>query len=223
MQLVLPGEEVTLNEPGRTFARHHHLRGYAALLVSGACDEAGDCGRFRARAGDVLVHLPFEAHQDRIGPYGARIINFHLDDLPNATFGFVADIDIIVRANERDPAEAASLLCEQFHAHQTAHRDWPDLLADELSRPYSMRLDHWAEIQGLNPNSLSRGFKLAYGITPRRFRFEQMVSRAARSTMTSEEALSMIAADAGFADQAHMTRAISGMFGVSPSQLRRLS
>ena len=223
MRLVLPAEVVSLNEPGRIFARHHHLRAYVALIVSGICDEAGDCGRFCARAGDVLVHRPFEAHQDIIGPLGAKIINFHLDDLPDTTFGFVVDLDAIVRTYERDPMAASRMLREQFLAHRMVAGDWPDLLAERLSRSDSVRLDQWAELQGLHPNSLSRGFKLAYGVSPKRYRFEQMVSRAARKARASGDTLSVVAADAGFADQAHMTRAISAMFGVTPRQLRHLS
>ena len=223
MPLVLPGEEVSLNEPGRTFARHHHLRAYAALIVSGSCDEAGDRGRFRACTADVLVHVSFEAHQDRIGPRGARIVNFELDEPPCGPFGFVADVDAIARLHERDPHAAVNLLRQQFTVHAKREGDWPDLLARELSRDEPSRLDHWADMHGLNPSSLSRGFRLAYGVTPKRYRFEQMASRAARSTRETREALSMIAAASGFADQSHMTRAMGQLFGVTPKRLRRMS
>jgi AraC-like DNA-binding protein len=223
MPLVFPGEEVSLNEPGRAFARHHHFKGYAALIVSGACDEAGDRGRFRARAGDVLVHLPFEAHQDRIGPAGARIINFELDEPLGHAFGFVSDLDSVVRLQERDPIAATELLKTQFAPHADHHGDWPDLLALELSRAEPTRLDRWAELHNLNASSLSRGFRLAYGITPKRFRVEQMVSRAARNARETDDRLSMVAAATGFADQAHMTRAMAQLFGVTPNRLRRLS
>ncbi len=223
MPLVFPGEEVSLNEPGRTFARHHHLKGYAALIVCGACNEAGDRGRFRAFAGDVLVHLAFEAHQDQIGPAGAKIINFPIEEMPSSPFGFVADLNSVVRLHERDTAAAAQLLLDQFGAHGGPNCDWPDLLARELSLPNPRRLDDWAELHGLNPNSLSRGFRRAYGVTPKRYRFEQAVSRAAREMGESFEALSMIAAGNGFADQAHMTRAMAQLFGVTPRRLRTLS
>ena len=223
MPIVLPGEEISLNEPGRTFDRHHHLKGYAALIVSGSCDEAGDRGRFRARAGDVLVHLSFEAHRDRIGAAGARIINFELDEQLGSAFGFVRDLDAIVRLQERDPVAARELLAEEFEPHRGDDRDWPDLLALELSRAEPTRLDRWAEAHGLNPSSLSRGFRLAFGVTPKRYRFEQMVSRAARSACESVEGLSMVAAASGFADQAYMTRAMGQLFGITPKQLRRLS
>ena len=197
MPLVLPGQEVSLNEPGRSFARHHHLRAYAALLVSGSCDEAGDRGRFRARAGDVLIHFSFEAHQDRIGPAGAKIINFEIDEPPDTAFGFVADLDAIVRLNERDPRSAAELLRDEMRPHLKADRDWPDLLANELSSGPT-RLDRWAQVHGLHPGSLSRGFRLAYGVTPKRYRFEQMVSSAARFARSSADGLSAIAAETGF-------------------------
>ena len=167
MRLVLPGEEVSLNEPGRTFERHHHLCGYAALLVQGVCDEAGDRGRYGARAGDVLVHREFDAHRDRIGPTGALFINFELPAGLQGSFGFVTDVDAVMRAYERDPAEAATLLRQQFRPHGRQSEDWPDMLAAALSYPVT-GLREWADMHGLSPNSLSRGFKLAYGITPKR-------------------------------------------------------
>jgi AraC-like DNA-binding protein len=223
MPLVLPGAEVGINEPGRTFARHHHLKAYAALVVSGCFDEAGDQGRFSASSGYVLGHVPFEAHRDQIGARGAKIINLNLEQPLAGPFGSVADLDLIVRTHERDPRQAALLLHDQFAIAPQMKSDWPDLLAAELLAPGAMRLDAWAESHGLNPSSLSRGFTLAYGITPKRFRFEQMVSRAARATLDSRERLSMIAASAGFADQAHMTRAFGDLFGTTPQRLRRLS
>lgn len=223
MPLVLPGEEVSLNVPGRRFARHHHLKGYAALIVSGSCDEAGDRGRFRASAGDVLVHLAFEAHQDQIGAAGAKIINFELDDPAGSPFGHVADLDAIVRLHEKDPIAAGEFLGEQFAPYSKSQWDWPDLLAEELRRAEPRRLDHWAQLHGLSPSSLSRGFRQAYGLTPKRYRLEQMVSRAARTARGSGERLSMIAAASGFADQSHMTRAMAQLFGVTPKRLRRLS
>lgn len=223
MPLVHPGHEVSLNEPGRTFIRHHHLKPYAALLVSGSCDEAGDRGRFRAKAGDVLVHLGFEAHQDQIGPKGATIINLALDCGVGAAFGFVRDPDSIVRANERDSLAASEMLREQFKPCDNLARDWPDLLAEHLSQPEPVPLEQWADDYGVHPASLSRGFKLAYGITPKRFRFEQMVSRAARSLRDGRDGLSMIAATSGFADQAHMTRSMAELFEFTPGHLRKLS
>ena len=223
MPLVLPGQEVQLNEPGRTFDRHHHLGAYAALLVNGSCHEAGDRGRFSAVAGDVFVHQAFDGHGDRIGQSGAAFINVPLDlPLPYA-FGRVTDLDAIIRAFERSFAEG----CVQFHTlfepASSPDGDWPDLLAKEMASQSVFSLADWSDQHGLHATSISRGFRLAFGISPKRFRLEQMAARAARRIRGTAESLGQIAAGCGFADQPHMTRTIGRLFAISPLQLRHLS
>lgn len=222
MPLVLPGNEVSLNQPGSRFHRHHHLNGYAALLVSGSCHEVGDSGRFDARPGDVLVHDWFHGHADRIGARGARFINIPLKGPLHAKSGKVANLDSVVRAFERDRDEGEAMFHEQFRPAVYGPADWPDLLAEDLAMGSIHRLDSWARSKGIHPASMSRGFRLAYGITPKRFRLEQMATRAARRVLASAESLAGVAADAGFADQAHMTRIFVELFRVTPARLRSL-
>jgi AraC-like DNA-binding protein len=222
MPLVLPGNEVSLNEPGSKFHRHHHLNGYAALLVSGSCHEIGDSGRFDARPGDVLIHDWFHGHADRIGACGARFINIPLKGSLHAKSGKVADLDSVVRAFERDCTEGEAVFHEQFRAAAYGSDDWPDLLAEDLAVGSIYRLDGWARSRGIHPASISRGFRLAYGIAPKRFRLEQMATRAARRVLASTESLASVAADAGFADQAHMTRTFVELFRITPARLRSL-
>ena len=223
MPLVLPGQEVRLNAPGRTFERHHHLGAYAALLVSGSCHEAGDRGRFTAVPGDVLVHRAFDGHGDHVGRSGAAFINIPLDrPLPYA-FGRVTDLDALVRAFEHSFAEG----CEQFYGlfepAGSHNGDWPDLLAQELASESVSSLADWSDHHGLHATSVSRGFRLAYRVSPKRFRLEQLAARAARRIRETGEGLGHIAAACGFADQAHMTRTIGRLFNVSPLGLRHLS
>lgn len=222
MPLVLPGQEVRLNEPGRTFERHHHLGAYAALLVSGSCHESGDRGRYTAVAGDVLVHCAFDGHVDQIGARGATFINIRLSNPLPSPFGRVIDLDGLIRTIERDPSRAEETLRNQFIPASLRLNDWPDLLASILATDQSTRLDIWAEEKGLHPGSLSRGFTLAYGISPRRYRLEQMAAKAARQVLGSAASLATLATDCGFADQAHMTRSFVALFGVTPAKLRRL-
>ena len=223
MPLVLPGQEVRWNEPGRTFERHHHLGAYAALLVSGSCHETGDRGRHRAVAGDVLVHRSFDGHGDRVGPSGAAFINIPLDRPLNCAFGRVADLDAVVRAFERSALHGRDEFYAQFEECGRRADDWPDMLAAELSGRPAGSLAGWAEAQGLHPTSVSRGFRLAYGVSPKRFRLEQMAARAARRIQRSGDSLSAVAADVGFADQAHMSRTLSQLFAITPRDLRKLS
>jgi AraC-like DNA-binding protein len=95
------------------------------------------------------------------------------------------------------------------------------LLAAELRGPAAGRLGDWAERNGLRPSSLSRGFRLAYGVSPQRYRAECRASRAAGFIRGGEGSLASIAAAAGFSDQPHMTRMIRAVFGCVPTELAR--
>ncbi len=221
MPLVLPGQEVCLNEPGRRFERHHHLGSYAAVVVSGGCREVGDRGRFEAAAGDVLVHGAFDGHGNQIGRAGAVFVNIPISEPLPAPFGKVRDLDLLVRTLERDPDQGASCLGEQFAPEPARPGDWPDELATSLASDASIRLEEWAMRAGLHPASVSRGFGLAYGMTPKRFRCEQRLARAARHVVAGADSLAATAAQFGFADQSHMTRLFVRSFGATPGTLRR--
>lgn len=223
MPVVLPGDESVRNAPGRKFERHHHLRAYAAMVIRGSCEEAGDRGRFRASAGDVLVHRAFDAHADVIGQRGAQFLNLSLAAPLGGSFGRVIDPDSFLSAYRRDPREAAAMLQEQFRTANFAARDWPDLLAEELRGSARVSLVEWADQHRLHPTSVSRGFRQAYSVSPKRFRLEVMTSRAARRIADTGDTLGSIAADCGFADQAHMTRSLVQLFGHAPRGLRHLS
>ena len=58
--------------------RHVHERAYAALVLSGGYEEAGDHGRFRVKASDVIFHEQFEAHLDRFCETGVVVLNLRL-------------------------------------------------------------------------------------------------------------------------------------------------
>lgn len=218
--MIEPGQESTKNAPWSRFARHHHTYPYAALVIRGSCHEAGDRGRFRAETGDVLFHTSFDAHGDDIGSRGAAFINFPLEAALPGWFGRLEDPDAVIRAHERDPAEAIECLHEQFRPVDSAYRDWPDLLARDIAAKPGLIFHQWADAHGLNPASVSRGFRQAYGVSPKRFRLERNASTAARRLLETRDTLSDIAAACGFADQAHMTRAICAIFGMTPRRLR---
>ncbi len=220
MGAVPPGSEISRERTARFVPRHHHVTPYAAIVLRGGYVEAGDRGRFRAEAGDVLLHDGFESHQDHFSSGGADILNLPLSAPPQASLGRVADPDEIARAAERSLADAVERLLESFVPVEARWEDWPDLLAVELLADRVASLGAWANAIGLAPSSVSRGFRLAYGVSPQRFRAECRASAAARALRRTNLSLAMLAAESGFSDQPHLTRAIGRLFGRSPARLR---
>ncbi len=202
--------------------RHFHHRAYAAIVLSGGYEEGGNGGRFRVGAGDVLIHNTFDAHLNRFEVRGATILNLELPgSVTGLRTGRVADPDAIVRTAETDAEAAIGLLFTQLSEGARAADDWPDILAAEILRDPSCRLDRWAVAWGIAPETLSRGFGRLYGTTPAGFRAETRARRAFEQIVQSATPLAEIATLAGFADQAHMTRAVRALTGAPPRDWRR--
>ena len=209
---------------GCNLPRHRHETGYVCVILSGGFEEAGDCGRRIARAGDVNCHGPYDAHCDRFLVSGAETINF---DLPNwaahpTAFCRVPAPDLIVRTAEWDYVAARELLLSLLEPVPCTVRDWPDELAIDIRRYPELCLTEWAENRGIAPTSVSRGFRRVYEVSPNAFRAQMRVRSAWHSLVNTDLPLAMVAMDNGFADQAHMTRAVTIVTGRRPSQWRRL-
>ena len=200
--------------------RHRHIEGYAALVLAGGYVEAGDRGRIRVQAGQVVIHGAYEAHQDHFARAGALVLNLPLTAGLDAITGVVTDADAIAREAERDMRAAAALLKETIRPMNALLTDWPDQLAAALASQGDFSIEDWADEMGLAPPSISRGFRQAYGVSPKRFRLEQRTLRALRKLQTWPGTLAGLAADVGFSDQAHLTRAVLAMTGVAPHRLR---
>ncbi len=206
-------------EPG-SLPRHRHAEAYAAVVIAGRYEEAGDRGRRWVGPGDVVVHQAWEAHLNRTPRAGAQVLNLAAP-VALAAFGRVDDVDGRVRAAARDPAQAAERLRVGFRPAPDAAADWPDHLAAALSRVDTTPLGAWAERLGVSAEQLSRGFGKVFGVTPRRFRWEAR-TRAALADLAAGAALPLaeLALAHGFADQAHMTRSVRALSGRPPGAWR---
>lgn len=190
-----------------------------AVVLSGGYEEAGEGGRRRVAAGDVIVHHPFEAHLNRVSSRGAVVLNLPLLAPLPAGFGRVADPDDIARMAERDPLAAFAALKAGFAPICAPGADWPDDLARLLATEPA-GLQAWAEARGLTAEHVSRGFHKIFGAPPRRFGLEARARAAAADAAGSNAPLASIAFDRGFADQAHMTRAVAAVTGRTPGAWR---
>jgi AraC-like DNA-binding protein len=198
-----------------SIARHRHEHGYVAVVLSGGYREAGLSGRFDVKAGDVVVHRAFDAHLDDVDRSGAEVLNLPLPQAAQLPAVFrIDDPDTIARMAGRDPGEAANALAPVDRVAPLG--DWPDELALMIIENAEWSLRDWAYDRGLAAETLSRGFRRAYGVTPARFRMETRAYRALHRIRESRIPLAAIAAECGFADQSHLTRAIVGLTGSPP-------
>jgi AraC-like DNA-binding protein len=202
--------------------RHRHDQPYAALTLSGGYQESGTPGCYRARAGLVLLHRSFDAHLDRFGQGGARILNLPLGTEPRFGLGSVTDPDGIARLAQKDLTAAGEALREQLQPHSLPVADWPELLARDLSHAAPVCLSDWADRHGLAPETVSRGFRKVFGVAPARFGLEARTQQALGLIADGLAPLAAVAAAAGFADQAHMTRAVTALTGRPPGHWARL-
>jgi quercetin dioxygenase-like cupin family protein len=60
---------------GSSIDRHVHTQPYAAIVLSGGIEEAGDTGRFEVNAGNLIFHDCFVAHLNRFPHGGAVVLN----------------------------------------------------------------------------------------------------------------------------------------------------
>ncbi|MGN6515965.1 MAG: helix-turn-helix domain-containing protein [Rhizomicrobium sp.] len=206
---------------GARIPRHRHAKAYAAIVLAGSYEECGSRGRFRVVPGEVLLHDAFDAHLNSFDRAGARILNLTVRSTAGLSHGRVADPDMIARAAERDAVEAGVALQGQIRSVDRAAFDWQDELARDLIADPDRRLDDWAHGHGLAAETVSRGFRKVFGVTPAAFRLEARTRRALDMIVADVAPLAAVAAKAGFADQAHMSRAILGLTGASPGRWRR--
>ena len=221
---ITPG--IDLLNQDLSLPRHRHLSAYATIVLAGTFEEAGYAGRIHASVGDVLIHPRLDCHVNHKVPAGVRLVRLLWSDsaIPSGLY-HVDDLDRLAVASEKCPRDATLLLSELLRKGAARSpricNDWPDLLATILVLSDSARIGEWARTYQLSPETVSRGFSKAYGVCPEVFKAECRARRAWLRITKGTDELSTIAAETGFADQAHMTHWIRRTTGASPGAWRR--
>jgi AraC-like DNA-binding protein len=91
-------------------------------------------------------------------------------------------------------------------------------LADDIGNPPS--LSELAALARISKYQLLRRFEQTYGMTPHEWLRQLRVERA-RASIRGGTPLAHVAAECGFADQSHMTRAFVAHFGFTPGSWQR--
>lgn len=207
--------------------RHQHTSAYATLVLDGAYEQMAYAGPLTVEAGDVLIQPTFDCHADR--PKTRSITVLRLPWPHDVSFGGIhrhVEVDEVVHAAKDDITEASAILAWRLTGRQPltpAIHDWPDLLAAELRERPACQIAQWAAARGLSREHASRGFTARYGVAPARFRLELRARHAWALAVVSQASLASIAQEVGFADQAHMSRAVAWLTGAAPTGWRRTS
>lgn len=222
LRTVVPGLE-RLERSG-WLPRHRHRDAYALIAVDGCFEQASYAGRVTARPGDLLVQPTLDCHANCTLGDGVRILRLPWRvEVGTGGVHALRDLDAVVRAAQRSPAEALALIERDIAGRAPAPPrmdDWEDLLARQIVDDRVGELRDWARANAMTPETVSRGFHRRFGVTPSRFRLEWRTRAACLRIASRAGALRDIAAETGFADQAHMSRCVREMTGATPSAWR---
>jgi AraC-like DNA-binding protein len=204
--------------------RHQHVSAYATLILEGQFIQRSYAGRLHLQPGDVLINPSLDCHANQMLTNGVTLVRLPWSQ--EHSWGGVhrsVSIDIVSRLAATDPVEASGLLAEQvtntpYAATETS--DWPDMLVMDLQANPRLEIAEWAESVGLSRGYAWRCFQRSYGVGPAQFRSELNARAALLKIACTKEPLSKAAADFGFSDQAHMTRAIKALTGIPPGRWR---
>jgi AraC-like DNA-binding protein len=200
--------------------RHTHREAFAAVILRGGYLEAGDRGRINVGPGAVILHGPYESHQDHMTASGADVLIIPwLNEKSWSPLGTVPDPDRLVRLAERDIEGATRMLADEVSIRELPPMDWPDILARDLRDSPGVELRKWAETMGIRPETVSRGFRRAFGVSPQSFRAKVRLLQALPRIRRAEK-LAQVATECGFADQAHLSRHFRMLTGGTPRAWR---
>lgn len=230
--------------PGGTrFRRHGHDAVHLVAVVAGGFVERAGGGLEDVGPGTVRLSPPAHHHID-FAPRGARCLVIELDAgviVPPSRSVFLRDdgtlTPLVARlaalTRRRDPGRelaadaAAAELVAQVRRCQEGRRGGPpppwlararDLLHD-LDPPPA--LGPLAGMVGVHRVTLARAFRDHFGCPVGAYARRVRLERARRLLARSDLPLAAVAAEAGFSDQAHLTRACRAAFGRTPGDLRR--
>ena len=226
-----PGLQVVLAHyaPGESCRPHRHGGAQVSLVLAGGYREDSDAGEVRVDGAALSAKPAGFEHENLFGDAGALILAVNLPPAPPfATYrvarGIAGGPAALAGASRIGAAAVADLALRLRDADDRAvTRDESlDDVRDRLAADDRSRSKVLSRTLGLHPVQFARRFREAFGEAPRTVRLWGRTSRAIDRIVRTATPLAELACAEGFADQAHMTRAVKQTTGFTPARLRRL-
>jgi AraC family transcriptional regulator len=233
---------VARHAPALWIPVHAHDVAKLVLVLEGAGSERCGLELERQTPMSLRVRPPFQLHQNQYHAEGARSVLVELDPSDRRVRAAVDPAPLGARIARRlglllssalaAPASARKRRIREFVNRSLATLEearrrpstpaWLDrarvMLIERMDAPPS--LGELACTVGVHPVHLAQSFRARWGITTRRFLRAHRVFEALELVQQGV-GFAEAAAQVGFADQSHMTRAIRLERGAPPGQLRR--
>jgi len=242
---------VTEYRPGERMAPHWHPGTQVSMVLRGAVQEGVGGAEHQGTAGGVVIKPAGVVHRNLFGPVPTRMLSIGLLPGTAEDGACVAALRAwrwmeggpasralwrLLATARAEPANGPGLLADCLWEVVDALGE--DGAAPPPSPPPSPWLrrvrDHLhdcagaappvrdlAAAAGVHPVYLARAFRRAYGAPVTEYARRLRVRAAANRVASTELPLARIACEAGFADQAHLTRELRRETGLTPAALRR--
>jgi AraC family transcriptional regulator len=233
-----------------TIDRHAHDYPIFAVMMRGAFDLEVGRRRFDCDTTTVLIEPSGEPHGNRMHDQGAQVLVIQAETIAGkrwaafdrllgqvAVWRSARIAEIAQRAaaevTRPDPfsrlsvdAYAVEMLVTAGRAEERKTHDAPppwlaritELLHDEPANTRTVRT--LAAEAGVSQGRLVRAFRRHYGSSIGRYARAARLAWAVTRLAESDDPIALIAANAGFADQSHLTRVMRRALGRTPATLR---
>jgi len=228
-----------------SLARHHHPLPTVAVIIQGGFDGSYRTGNRECSERSLVVEPAGESHENRFGPSETTVLTLSLASdrvakeaeaaasrLSYARDAFaglvarraVAELD---RPDDVTPLalEAAAFELVAHVARRSMQERRPawlaaarDVMHDRFSD--SLTLGQIADAVGVEPGRMARAFRRSMGEPMAGYLRRIRVDAGASLLAATDLPIARIAADVGFADQAHLTRWFAHYVGTTPARYR---
>jgi AraC family transcriptional regulator len=224
---------------------HRHEDAYLTFVLAGGYRERVQHETRTCGARSLVVHPAGDTHEDDFAERPSRCLNVVLGASFARRFGDALARGVVVEdvavssfgarvaaelrcGDDAAPMIVEGLLLELFgmlSRRTGAERRMPAWLVEARSLVEQRWRSKWslaelADDVGVHPVHLARSFRAHFGVTVGEHVRALRIAHA-RERIAAGDALSVVATDAGFADQSHFTRAFVRAAGLTPAEYRR--